>query len=283
MAGWVERTSQLTIPGDKFYKLKFETPDAGGKLGLAIEDDLMRIYEHQKSTNIFGIPKIVLKDPSVPEYAGGMLGIGASEISKEKPVIHLPPSGSGKVFTTPPDPNDPYKKTVLIQLSLEDAAIILHEVNHGTHRCVNNGQYKQPKSRYTVGAVDQDLRMGIMSKSLQTKFDFQKGNELKFANEVETYWLSCCDAAKYQMSEDAIIQIKKVNNQNLIAAGYAYLASPKQSQLVKSTADEQTLTPEQKEKVSKAWANMFDADDIDVTKPTVANPNAFDELDDLLR
>ena len=26
----------------------------------------------------------------------------------------------------------------------------------------------------------------------------------------------------------------------------------------------------------------FDADDIDVTKPTVANPNAFDELDDLL-
>ena len=27
----------------------------------------------------------------------------------------------------------------------------------------------------------------------------------------------------------------------------------------------------------------FDADDIDVTKPTVANPNAFDELDDLLQ
>ena len=44
MAGWVERTSQLTIPGDKFYKLKFETPDAGGKHGLAIEDDRIRIY-----------------------------------------------------------------------------------------------------------------------------------------------------------------------------------------------------------------------------------------------
>jgi hypothetical protein len=281
MAGWVERTSQLTIPGDKFYKLKFETPDAGGMLGKAIEDGLMRIYEHQKSTNIFGIPKLVLKDASVPEYAGGMLGVGDSEISPEKPVIHLPPKGSGKVFTTPPDPNDPMKKTVLIQLSIEQAAIILHEVNHGTHRCVNKGKYKQPISRYTVGEVDQDLRMGIMSKSLQTKFDFAKGSEIKFANEVETYWLSCCDAAKYQMSEEAIIQIKKVNNQNLIAAKYAYLATPKQAQVVQDNIDETNMTPEKKEKVDKAWANMFDVEKIDVTQPTVANPNAFDELDNL--
>lgn len=280
MAGWLERKSQLTITGDKFYKLRFETPDEGGKLGLAIEDGLMRIYEHQKSTNIFGIPKLVLKDASVPEYAGGMLGMGASEISPEKPVIHLPPNGSGRVFTTPPDENDPNKKTVLIQLTVEQAAIILHEVNHGTHRCVNSGKYKQPISRYTVGEVDQDLRMGIMSKSLQTKFNFMKGNELKFANEVETYWLSCCDAAKYQMSEEAIIQIKKVNNQNLIAAKYAYLASPKQAQVIQDNMDETTMTPEKKEKFDKAWANMFDAEKIDVTQPTVANPNAFDELDE---
>lgn len=281
MAGWVERTTRLTIPGDKFYKLKFETPDAGGMLGKAIEDDLMRIYEHQKSTNIFGIPKLVLKDDSVPEYAGGMLSVRNSEISPEKPVIHLPPNGSGKVFTTPPDDNDPMKKTVLIQLTLEQAAIILHEVNHGTHRCVNNGKYKQPISRYTVGEIDQDLRMGIMSKSLQTKFDFEKGSVLKFANEVETYWLSCCDAAKYQMSEDAIIKIKKVNNQNLIAAKFAYLASPKQAQQVQDNIDETAMTPEKKEKVDKAWSKMFDAENIDVTQPTVANPNAFDELDNL--
>jgi hypothetical protein len=280
MAGWVERTTRLTIPGDKFYKLKFETPDAGGMLGKAIEDGLMRIYEHQKSTNIFGIPKLVLKDASVPDYAGGMLCMGASEISPEKPVIHLPPNGSGKVFTTPPDPNDPSKKTVLIQLTVEEAAIILHEVNHGTHRCVNNGKYKQPISRYTIGEVDQDLRMGIMSKSLQTKLDFMKGSEIKFANEVETYWLSCCDAAKYQMSEEAITQIKKVNNQNLIAAKYAYLANPKQAQFVQDTIDEKNMTPEKKEKADKAWANMFDPEKIDVTQPTVANPNALDELDE---
>jgi hypothetical protein len=280
MAGWLERKSQLTITGDKFYKLRFETPDEGGKLGLAIEDGLMRIYEHQKSTNIFGIPKLVLKDASVPDYAGGMLGMGASEISPEKPVIHLPPNGSGKVFTTPPDPNDPSKKTVLIQLTVEEAAIILHEVNHGTHRCVNNGKYKQPISRYTIGEVDQDLRMGIMSKSLQTKLDFMKGSEIKFANEVETYWLSCCDAAKYQMSEEAITQIKKVNNQNLIAAKYAYLANPKQAQFVQDTIDEKNMTPEKKEKADKAWANMFDPEKIDVTQPTVANPNALDELDE---
>lgn len=280
MAGWLERKTRLTIPGDLFYKLRFETPDEGGKLGLAIEDGLNRIYEHQKSTNIFGIPKLVLKDDSVPEYTGGMLGMGTSEISPEKPVIHLPPNGSGQVFTTPPDPDDPSKKTVLIKLTVEQAAIILHEVNHGTHRCVNNGKYKQPISRYTVGEVDQDLRMGIMSKSLQTKINFMKGNELKFANEVETYWLSCCDAAKYQMSEEAIIKIKKVNNQNLIAAKYAYLASPKQAQLIQDNMDETTMTPEKKEKVDKAWASMFDAEKIDVTQPTVANPNAFDELDE---
>lgn len=280
MAGWLERKDQLTIPGDKFYKLRFETPDEGGKLGLAIEDGLMRIYEHQKSTNIFGIPKLVLKDASVPDYAGGMLGMGASEISPEKPVIHLPPNGSGRVFTTPPDDNDPMKKTVLIQLTVEQAAIILHEVNHGTHRCVNNGKYKQPISRYTIGEVDQDLRMGIMSKSLQTKLDFMKGSEIKFANEVETYWLSCCDAAKYQMSEEAITQIKKVNNQNLIAAKYAYLANPKQAQFVQDTIDEKNMTPEKKEKADKAWANMFDPEKIDVTQPTVANPNALDELDE---
>lgn len=280
MAGWLERKTQLTITGDKFYKLRFETPDEGGKLGLAIEDGLMRIYEHQKSTNIFGIPKLVLKDASVPDYAGGMLGMGASEISPEKPVIHLPPNGSGKVFTTPPDPNDPSKKTVLIQLTVEEAAIILHEVNHGTHRCVNNGKYKQPISRYTIGEVDQDLRMGIMSKSLQTKLDLMKGSEIKFANEVETYWLSCCDAAKYQMSEEAITQIKKVNNQNLIAAKYAYLANPKQAQFVQDTIDEKNMTPEKKEKADKAWANMFDPEKIDVTQPTVANPNALDELDE---
>lgn len=269
MAGWLERKDQLTIPGDKFYKLRFETPDEGGKLGVAIEDGLMRLYKHQSKTDIFGTPKLVLKSKNVPDDVGGQLGIGTGELNQGKPIIELPPSKSGNVYTTPPDPNDPMKKTVLVQLNLEQAAIILHEVNHSTHRCVNGGRYMHPKSSESIGSVDQNIHMGIMSRALQVDRNVYKAYQVKVANEIETYWLCCCDAAKYQFSEDAIMKIKEVNNKNLLAAGYAHLANQEQAQKLQNHMDD-----------NKLWANMFNVEDIDPVQQNLARQDAFDELKD---
>ena len=267
MGEWLERTSKLTIPGESFFKLRFETPDEGGKIGLAIEDGLMRIYEAQKATNLFAIPKLILMDTSVPEFAGGMLGLGASTCTPEKPIIHIPPSQTGKMWTTPPVPSEPMKKTVLIKINLEQAAIILHEVNHGTHRCVNKGVYKQPYSSVTVKKVDQNLKLGSMSESQSPIY--------KFANEVETYWLSCCDAAKYQMDKTAIMAIKTVNNQNLVAAGYAYLG-PEQAKYLQELMNNPNASDEDK---MKAWSKVFNVEDINVTQLTIGQ-NPLDGPDD---
>lgn len=269
MAGWLERKDQLTIPGDKFYKLRFETPDEGGKLGVAIEDGLMRLYKHQAEKDIFGMPKLVLKSKSVVGDTGGQLGIGTGEISQGKPIIEIPPARSGKVYTTPPDPADPMKKTVLVQLDLEQGAIILHEVNHSTHRFVNGGRYMHPKSSEYIGAVDQNIHMGIMSRALQVDRNISKAYQMKVANEVETYWLCCCDAAKYHFSEDAIMKIKEVNNQNLLAAGYAHLANEEQAKKLEKHMDDHKL-----------WANMFNVEDINPVTPNLARQDAFDELKD---
>ena len=90
----------------------------------------------------------------------------------------------------------------------------------------------QPKSRLILGAVDQDLDRGIMSRALQIDHDYDKAEKIKKANEMETYWLCCCDAAKYNFSEAAILKIKAVNNKNLMFGGYEILANPKQQEIL---------------------------------------------------
>jgi hypothetical protein len=266
---WKRFTGKVVVPGEKMFKLSVETPDDGGKLGLAIEDNLMKLYEHSQENNIFANPKLVLNDPSVDKNAGGQHGIGTGEISQGRPCIQLPPDHSGEVYCTPPDPMEPQKKTLRVRLSIEQAAILLHEVNHSIHRFVNNGEYMQPNSSRVLGAVDQNLNMGIMSKSLQSTHNFGQAFMYKKANEMETYWLCCCDAAKYHFSEEAVKAIKALNNKNLLGAGYEKLSSDKQfATLVKHNDD------------NNLWSKVYDIEQLD---PSTYNPprdDLFNGLDD---
>lgn len=266
MDSWKQWTKPVTIPGEKMFKLKFETPDAGGKMGLAIFDHLMRLYQYSQEENVFANPSLTLNDTTVPDYAGGALGAGTGELSQGRPIIQIPPSQSGDVFCTPPDPANPTKKTLRVVLNLSQAAIILHETNHAIHLFVNHGEYMHPKSSEILGAVDQDLNMGVMSKALQTKNNYGAAIRYKKANEMETYWLCCCDAAKYQFSEDAIKAIKVVNNKNLLCADYEVLANQKQADTLQKNIDNDNI-----------WENMFD---IEKEDPTKYNPPSDDVFKD---
>ena len=85
-------------------------------------------------------------------------------------------------------------------------------------------------------------------------------------DEMETYWLCCCDAAKYQFSEDAIKAIKVVNNQNLLSANYEVLANQKQADTLRKNIYNDNL-----------WENMFD---IEKEDPTKYNPPSDDVFKD---
>jgi len=108
--------------------------------------------------------------------------------------------------------------------------------------------------------------MGVMSKALQTQNNYGAAIRYKKANEMETYWLCCCDAAKYQFSEDAIKAIKVVNNQNLLSANYEVLANQKQADTLQKNIDNENL-----------WENMFD---IEKEDPTKYNPPSDDVFKD---
>lgn len=265
---WKRFTGKVVVPGEKMFKLRVETPDAGGKMGLAIEGNLMRLYQYSQEKNIFANPSLVLNDPTVDKHAGGQHGIGTGEIGQGRPRIQLPPDQSGEVYCTPPDPAEPEKKTLRIVFNLEQAAILLHEVNHAIHRFVNEGQYMQPNSSLVLGAVDQDTNMGIMSAAMQSKHDYGAAMTYKKANEMETYWLCCCDAAKYHFSDEAVMTIKAVNNKNLLGARYERLANKSQAEeLNKRIGD------------NKLWSRLYDIEKLDPTKYTPPTQDVFDDAE----
>lgn len=267
MADWKIWAKMIKIPGEKMLKLQFETPDAG--MGQAMYDNLQRLYRYSQEENIFANPLLILNDPDVPDYAGGQVGAGTGEFSQGKPIIEIPPSQSGTIYITPPDPNDPNKKTVRVVLNLNQAAIILHEFNHAIHRFVNHGEYMHPKSSRILGAVDQNLNMGVMSKSLQSTFDMGAAYRYKKANEMETYWLCCCNAAKYHFSEAAITAIKSVNNMNLLAAGYEKLANQKQLDTVNKNKENNELL-----------SKLYDINNEDPTQFAPPSDDVFNGFDD---
>lgn len=254
------KTKSLKVSGEKFSMIKVVTEDEGGKMGLAIVDNLIRLYQHQAGSNIFGTPKLILNDPTVPADAGGVHSIGTGEISQGKPTIQLPPSDKMDVSFIP---------GVVVQikfLDLEHAAVMLHEVNHAIHKFVNNGEFMHPNSSRTLGAVHQNLNMGILSNALQVEHNYRKGIQEKKANEMETYWLCCCDAAKYQFSQDAITAIKKVNNLNLVGAGYSQADTQEQIDLLQKNVDD-----------NEGVANIIDIEKEDPTQHVPFNPEPFEK------
>lgn len=210
-----EEITTLGVSGDKFNMIKVFTPDEGGKLGMAIVDNLMRLYEFQENHNVQALPRLILNDKTVPSDTGGVHSIGVGEISQGRPTIQIPPSK---------EMNFRFKKGVAIEVYFDDldkAAIMLHEVNHAIHKFVNDGEFMHPNSSRTLHKLNQNIQMGVALASAQIDHDYGRAMQDKKANEMETYWLSCCDAAKYNFSEDAIIAIKNVNNLNLIGAGFS--------------------------------------------------------------
>ena len=104
MAEWKVWAKMIKIPGEKMLKLQFETPDAG--MGQAMYDNLQRLYRYSQEENIFANPLLILNDPDIPDGTGGAVGTGTGEFSQGKPIIQIPPSQSGTIYITPPDPND---------------------------------------------------------------------------------------------------------------------------------------------------------------------------------
>lgn len=265
-----EEITTLAVNGDKFKMISVFTPDEGGKLGKAIVDNLMLLYEYQAKHNVQALPRLVLNDKTVPPDTGGVHSIGVGEISQGRPTIQIPPS---KVM------NFRFNKAVGIELTfanpdkdnghdfeaLEKAAIMLHEVNHAIHKFVNDGVFMQPNSSSTLHKLNQNLRMGVALGSAQIDHDYGRAMQDKKANEMETYWLSCCDAAKYNFSEDAITTIKSVNNLNLIAAGYSPATKQQRELLEKNINDK------------KRVADVIDINKENPTEYVPLNQQPFDE------
>jgi len=254
-----EEITTLGVSGDKFNMLKVFTQDEGGKLGIAIVDNLMRLYEFQENHNVQALPRLILNDKTVPPDAGGVHSIGVGEISQGRPTIQIPPSK---------EMNFRFKKGVAIEVYFDDldkAAIMLHEVNHAIHKFVNDGEFMHPNSSSTLHKLKQDLQKGVALGSAQIDHDYGRAMEDKKANEMETYWLCCCDAAKYHFSEDAIIAIKSVNNLNLIAAGYSPATKQQRELLEKNINDK------------KRVANVIDINKENPTEYVPLNQQPFDE------
>lgn len=260
---------KIVVPSEKMSRLFVDTPDAGGKMGKAIEDNLMRLVKFSEDKDIFAAPKLTLNSPDVPDYAGGEHRIGTGDFDQGSPSIHLPPSVSGNIYVRPKELIQVSEKTLRIQLTIKQAATLLHEVNHAIHRFVNQGQYLHPKSSEVLGAVAQNLHMGIMSSNLQTDFNPMKAFVEKKANEMETYWLCCCDASKYQFSEDAVTAIKAINNQNLVAAKYEMLANEKQADKLTDNLDDDNL-----------WSKLYDIEKLDPRRPTPPSDDVFNNTGD---
>lgn len=260
---WTLRTKELHIPSERphkddytkydviFERIWVDTPDTGGKIGLAITDNLMRLYRHQRAVNVQALPMITMNDPTVPAGAGGVHSVNTGGINQGAPHFQFPPDQSGEVYTRKPDPMNPQMKTIRIKLNIHDAAIFLHEVNHAIHRIVNDGKYLQPKSQELLGAVHQNINMGIMGD----RHNYLRQLQEKKANEMETYWLSCCDAAKYQFDEATIKTIKVINNQNLVAAGYERVESPQQAKVLNDNMENEDL-----------WEKVLDINEVDPTR-----------------
>lgn len=290
-AKWIKTSKKVTIYAENMDKLTLITPDDGGKIGIAISDHLKSLYENTLTGNVFAKPKISFNDPTVARGAGGQHGIQTGQMTQGSSYIQLPPPDPNDTTyqmdvelqmdpdITNPDTGKPKLLGVRVHMDLYSAAAILHEVNHSIHRFVNGGEYMQPKSRLILGAVDQDLDRGIMSRALQIDHDYDKAEKIKKANEMETYWLCCCDAAKYNFSEAAILKIKAVNNKNLLFGGYEILANPKQQE-----------TLDRREDDDKLWSKVYDiekespveyappSDDIFNDEPGMEPPKTTDEL-----
>lgn len=260
---------KIVVPSEKMSRLFVDTPDAGGKMGKAIEDNLMRLVKFSKDKDIFAAPKLTLNSQNVPDGAGGAHRIGTGDFDQGSPSIHLPPSASGNIYVRPKELIQVSEKTLRIQLTLKEAAALLHEVNHAIHRFVNQGQYLHPTSSEVLGAVAQNIHMGIMSSNLQTDFNPMKAFVEKKANEMETYWLCCCDASKYQFSEDAVTAIKAINNQNLVAAKYEMLANEKQAEKLTDNLDDDNL-----------WSKLYDIEKLDPRRPTPPSDDVFNNTGD---
>ena len=149
--------------------------------------------------------------------------------------------------------------------ALEKAAIMLHEVNHAIHKFVNDGEFMQPNSSRTLHKLNQNIQMGVALASAQIDHDYGRAMQDKKANEMETYWLSCCDAAKYNFSEEAITAIKSVNNLNLIGAGYSP-ATPQQLALLQNNINDK-----------KRVADVIDINKENPTEYVPLNQQPFDE------
>lgn len=237
-----EEITTLSVNGDKFKMISVFTPDEGGKLGKAIVDNLMLLYEYQSKHNVQALPRLVLNDKTIPPDTGGVHSIGVGEISQGRPTIQIPPSKEMNfrfnrdvgIEVTFSNPDDEFE-------ALEKAAIMLHEVNHAIHKFVNDGYFMHPNSSSTLRRLKQNTKMGVALASAQIDHDYGRAMEDKKANEMETYWLSCCDAAKYNFSEDAIIAIKSVNNMNLIAAGYSPTTMEQRELLEKHIKDKRRV------------------------------------------
>ena len=269
--GWiaVPVKKKIVVPSEKMSRLFVDTPDEGGKLGKAIEANLMRLVQYSEDKDIFAAPKLTINSPDVPDFAGGAHSIGTGEFSQGSPSIELPPSASGTVYLRPKELVKVSEKTIRMKLTVKEAAIFLHEVNHAIHRFVNQGRYLHPTSSDALGAVSQNLHMGIMSRHLQKDFNPIKGFVEKKANEMETYWLCCCDASKYHFSEEVITAIKVVNNQNLLAAKYERLANQKQADRLNSNLED-----------DKLWSKLYDIEKLDPRRPSPPSDDLFNDMGD---
>lgn len=267
---WISRnatkkgTEPLVVPTAKVPKMLIETPDEGGRLGKVIVNNLIRLVEHAEkpsmnsSGDIFSGPQVTLNSRNVPDGVGGTHSIGTGEFTQGKPHFDLPPSVTGTIYIRPKELREVSEKTVRLIMDLDNAAVFLHEVNHAIHRFVNGGQYMQPNSSRILGAVSQDIHRGIMGRT----FDPTE----KKANEMETYWLSCCDAIEYNLSNDAVMAIKAVNNQNLLVAGYEMVKDQNQFNKLLERKDDKKL-----------WSRLYD---INTLSPTEVSPPSDDIFED---
>ena len=258
MDEWQRFTGTKSIPGSLFYKIDIVTPDNGGKVGKAIFDNLVRINDSASGDNVFAVAELVLNDENLGRGVGGTHGIGTMTSMQGKPIISTPKSEESMTYHRQKDSSDPLKKTILLKLGLYNAVILLHETNHAVHRFVNHGKYLQPNSKMLLKFIDQDTARGIMSRTMSTGNDMTAKRNYKKANEMETYWLCCCDAVKYGFSEEAIRAIKAVNNQNLVNAGYETLPG---------NILEKLYSDGGRPNDSKEWEKLYDINTLDPTKP----------------
>lgn len=180
---------------EDLFDLKLITPEDPA-LGEAITKN---IYELDENAGI-SVPQVLLGDVSLCDGVRGAHCPSTGTLLQGSPKISIHPDDNHY------DPN-----THTLELSIESAAIILHETNHAKHRFCHDGDFEHVTLKNCLGTAEQDLIRGRLSAN----------PVMRKAAEMETFFLSICDAKKYNMKPETLEMIFQVNLENLTNYDYS--------------------------------------------------------------